>query len=178
MVLVKTIALDAGHGLRTAGKQTPNGIKEWTLNDNVRDKVVELLREYDVRIINIDNDEGITDESLINRKNTYLKNRVDAMVSIHHNSLNGKWNKATGVEIYVDNNATVDDMRLANLVYTRLIKYTGLKGRGIKRANFTVINQNTIPAILCEGGFMDGSSDYRFITSKYGQNMYAKAIAD
>ena len=25
------IALDAGHGLKTSGKQTPDGIKEWTL---------------------------------------------------------------------------------------------------------------------------------------------------
>lgn len=37
------IGLDAGHGLKTAGKQTPDGIKEWTLNDKVRDKVVQLL---------------------------------------------------------------------------------------------------------------------------------------
>ena len=33
------IGLDPGHGLKTAGKQTPTGIKEWTLNDKVCDKV-------------------------------------------------------------------------------------------------------------------------------------------
>ena len=37
------IAFDAGHGLYTAGKQTPDGIKEWTLNDKVRDKIVAML---------------------------------------------------------------------------------------------------------------------------------------
>ena len=42
------IGLDCGHGLKTAGKQTPDKIKEWTLNDKVRDKVVELLKDYDV----------------------------------------------------------------------------------------------------------------------------------
>ena len=35
----KKMTLDAGHGLKTPGKQTPTGIKEWTLNDKVADKV-------------------------------------------------------------------------------------------------------------------------------------------
>ena len=54
------IGLDAGHGLRTAGKQTPDGIKEWTLNDKVRDKVVYYLKDYDVEFIFTDNDEGLS----------------------------------------------------------------------------------------------------------------------
>lgn len=173
-----TIALDAGHGLKTPGKQTPDGIKEWSLNDKVRDKIVVLLSEYDVTIISVDHDEGDTDESLTSRKNRYLNSDVDAFVSIHHNALSGSWNKATGVEVYVDKKATNGDMKLANLIYERLVAYTGLKGRGVKRENFTVIYQNTIPAVLCEGGFMDGTDDYRIITSDKGQTAYAKAIAE
>jgi len=59
-----------------------------------------------------------------------------------------------------------------------LVKYTGLKGRGIKKENFYVINQNVIPAILVEGGFMNGRSDYKIITSDAGQTAYAKAVAE
>lgn len=172
------IALDAGHGLYTSGKQTPDGIKEWTLNDKVRDKVVKLLKLYDVSIINVDNDEGVKDESLASRVNTYRKFGADAFVSIHHNAYTGKWNGATGVEVYVDNNCTAADLKLANAIYTRLVKYTGLKGRGVKRLNFAVINQNSIPAVLVEGGFMDGTSDYKVITSDSGQTAYAKAVAE
>ena len=172
------IALDAGHGLYTAGKQTPDGIKEWFLNDKVRDKVVKYLEDYEVTIINVDNDEGAKDESLTARLNAYVNAGVDAFVSIHHNAYTGTWNGATGVEVYVDNNATDKDIKLADLVYTRLVKYTGLRGRGVKRANFAVINQNKVPAILCEGGFMDGSDDYKVITSDAGQTAYAKAIVE
>jgi N-acetylmuramoyl-L-alanine amidase len=172
------IALDAGHGLYTAGKQTPDGIKEWTLNDKVRDKVVKLLAEYDVSIVNVDNDEGKVDESLTARVNKYINAGVSAFVSIHHNAYTGNWNGATGVEVYVDQNATDKDVELANLIYTRMVKNTGLKGRGVKRADFTVIYQNKVPAVLCEGGFMDGSSDYKLITSAAGQEKYAEAIAD
>ena len=62
--------------LKTAGKQTPDGIKEWTLNDKVRDKVVELLKDYDVEIICTDKDEGNTDESLTTRKLTYINQKI------------------------------------------------------------------------------------------------------
>ena len=48
------IAIDVGHGLNTPGKQTPDGIKEWTLNDKVRDKVVDYLSDYDCEIIHTD----------------------------------------------------------------------------------------------------------------------------
>ena len=172
------IALDAGHGLYTAGKQTPDGIKEWTLNDKVRDKVIAILKDYDVTIINTDNDEGSTDETLSYRVSKYLNAGVDAFVSIHHNALTGNWNNATGVEVFVDNNCTADDLKLANSIYDRMVKYTCLRGRGVKKLNFAVINQNKIPAVLCEGGFMDGTDDYKIITSESGQYHYAKAVAE
>ena len=174
----KVIGIDRGHGLHTGGKRTPDGIKEWTLNDVVADKVVELLANYDVKIIHTDNNEGNVDESLSSRRAMYVNQKVDAFVSIHHNANTGTWNSATGVEIYTDNNPTQQDISLANAIYKNLPNYTGLKGRGIKKANFAVINQNSIPAVLVEGGFMDGTNDYKVITSKEGQLGYAKAIAE
>lgn len=176
--MTKTIALDAGHGLRTSGKQTPDGIKEWTLNDKVRDKVVDFLKEYDVIFIYPDGNEGNTDESLTSRRTMYIRQDVDAVVSIHHNAYTGVWGSATGVEVYVDRKSTAADKELANLIYTRLVKYTGLKGRGVKSANWTVINQNSIPAVLVEGGFMDNKKDHACITSDEGQTSYAKAVAE
>jgi N-acetylmuramoyl-L-alanine amidase len=172
------IGLDAGHGLNTAGKQTPDGIKEWTLNDKVRDKVVDILKDYDVEIVFTDNDEGSVDESLTERRTTYVNAKVDAFVSIHHNAYTGTWNDATGVEIYTDRNFTNADDKLAHLIYKNLPDYTGLKGRGIKRTNWTVINQNKIPAVLVEGGFMDSNNDYKVITSEQGQLGYARAVAE
>lgn len=172
------IGLDAGHGLNTSGKQTPDGIKEWELNDNVRDKVHNILLDYDVVFVDTDNNEGIVDESLGSRVSKYMNEGVEVFVSIHHNAYTGNWNKATGVEVYVDKNATEDDLRLAECIYKRLVAYTGLKGRGIKRENFYVINQNTIPAVLVEGGFMDSTIDYKVITTESGQDAYARAVAE
>lgn len=172
------IGLDAGHGLRTAGKQTPDGIKEWEINDKVRDKEVAILKDYNVDIIHTDNDEGNIDEGLTSRRVMYVNQNVHAFVSNHHNALDGKWGKHKGVEVYVDKNATAEDLRLATLIYEKLVKYTGLEGRGIKRANFTIINQNKIPACLVEGGFMDSTIDHPIITSEKGQEAYARAVAE
>ena len=172
------IGLDAGHGLKTAGKQTPDGIKEWTLNDKVRDKVVSILSAYDCEIIHTDYDEGNNDESLASRLARYRNAGVAAFVSIHHNAFTGTWNNATGVEVFTDINATAKDKQLANAIYSRLAKYTGLRGRGLKSENWYVINQNSIPAVLVEGGFMDSNIDHKVITSDAGQTAYAKAVAE
>ena len=172
------IGLDAGHGLKTKGKETLNGVKEFTLNDKVCDKVTSILKDYECEIIRTDNNEGYIDESLSSRLARYKSKKVDAFVSIHHNAFGDTWNNATGVEVYVDKKATSKDMNLAQSVYDRLVKYTGLKGRGIKKENFYVINQNSIPAILVEGGFMTNTFDCKIITSEAGQTSYAKAVAE
>ncbi len=172
------IGLDPGHGLKTSGKQTPDGIKEWTLNDKVRDKVVKYLADYDCEIIHTDGNEGNKDEKLSDRLSAYINKGCAAFVSIHHNANTGKWNNATGVEVFTDNNPTAKDNALAKCIYTRLVDYTGMKGRGIKKKAFVVINQNRIPAVLVEGGFMDGRADYKIITSDAGQTAYAKAVAE
>lgn len=177
MAAVK-IGLDAGHGLKTSGKQTPDGIKEWTLNDKVRDKVVAILADYDCEIIHTDGNEGKTDETLASRLSAYMKKGCAVFVSIHHNANTGKWNNATGVEVFTDNNPTARDSKLAKCIYDRLVKYTGMKGRGVKKCDFYVINQDKIPAVLVEGGFMDGREDYKYITSDAGQTAYAKAVAE
>lgn len=174
----KIIALDAGHGLNTAGKQTPDGIKEWTLNDKVRDKIVDMLKDYDVKFIFPDNNEGVKDEGNVERRTMYVDYKADAAVSIHHNAYKGTWCTATGVEVYTDRNYTSADNKLANLIYAKLPGYTGLKGRGVKRADFTVIYENAVPAVLVEGGFMDNRKDYAVITSDAGQTAYAKAVAE
>ena len=172
------VALDAGHGLKTAGKQTPDGIKEWTLNDKVCDKIALFLSDYNVVVLRTDNNEGNVDESLSARRKMYVYEDADVFVSIHHNAFTGDWNNATGIEVYTDKNPTENDLKLATLIHDKLSDYTGLRARGVKKANFTVINQNQIPAVLVEGGFMDGRSDYNVITSEKGQESYARAVTE
>ena len=110
------VALDAGHGLYTPGKRTPDGIHEWELNDKVRDYAVEYLSAYQVNIIFPDKNEGKTDESLTSRRAMAINADVDALVSLHHNAFKGVWGNVTGVEVFADKNCTAADKELANLI--------------------------------------------------------------
>ena len=174
------IVLDAGHALTTAGKQTPDGIKEWSLNDAVCDLATEKFKQYGVNVIRTDHNEGQTDESLSARVAEYLAKAAEILcvISVHHNALSATWSSATGIEVYTDNNPTTDDTKLATLIHAKLAAKTGLRARGVKKAAFTVINQNKVTAVLCEGGFMDSTNDYKVITSKAGQQAYADAIVE
>ena len=145
------IVLDGGHALTTAGKQTPDGIKEWSLNDAVCDLATEGLKPYGVDVIRTDHNEGQVDESLSARVAEYLAlgNTILCVISVHHNALSTTWSSATGTEVYTDNNPTADDTKLANLLAAKISAKTGLKNRGVKKAAFTVINQNRVTAVLC-----------------------------
>lgn len=171
-----TASLDAGHGLNTPGKRTPDGIHEWEIVDKIRDCTVADLNGYNIDFLFPDRNEGKVDESLTSRREMSLKG--DVMVSYHANAHLGRWGSANGVEVWVDKNCTAADMELAKLIYNNLVKYTGLKGRGIKKENWAVINQNKVPAVLVEFGFMDNKKDKAFITSEKGQQLCGKAVSD
>ena len=71
---MKIIALSAGHGMYTAGKEiTLNGYaktKEWYLNDRICDRVEELLADYDCKVIRVGDTTGQKDISLADRFKT------------------------------------------------------------------------------------------------------------
>lgn len=173
---MKTLVLDAGHGLTTPGKQTMNGskgvIKEWKMNDNVCNFIEDDLREYDVKIYRTDDRTGKTDIPLQNRVNQCNKYNPDLFISIHHNAGGG-----TGTEVYYHTNGTAEDKKVANLLAPKLATKTGLRNRGVKTEKWAVLTCKAT-AILVEGGFMDTKSDYDIITSEEGQRAYAKAVVE
>lgn len=173
---MKTLVLDAGHGLTTPGKQTMNGskgvIKEWKMNDNVCNFIEEDLREYDVKIYRTDDRTGKTDISLKERVNQCNKYNPDLFISIHHNAGGG-----TGTEVYYHTNGTAEDKKVANLLAPKLATKTGMRNRGVKTEKWAVLTCKAT-AILVEGGFMDTQSDYDIITSEEGQRAYAKAVVE
>ena len=175
----KVLVLDAGHGLNTPGKETYNGskgvIKEWTLNNNVCNKIQSILKDYNVTIYRADDTSGKTDILLSERVKRCNNYNADVFVSIHHNAYSNA--TATGTEVYMHTNGTAEDKKLADLVAPKLAQKTGLKNRGSKKASFAVLGCKAT-AILCEGGFMTTKKDYDVITTDSGQQAYAEAVAE
>ena len=168
----KILVLDAGHGLNTAGKRTLNGsrgvVHEWTMNNNVCNKIANILKDYNVTIYRTDDTTGKTDVSLSERVKRCNNYNPHLFVSIHHNAVGvSSWSTATGVETYWHTYGTASDKKVATLIQGKLASKTGLRNRGVKQAQFAVLGCKS-DAILVEGGFMDGG-DYDYITSDKGQ---------
>lgn len=182
--MAKVIVIDAGHGLKTAGKRTLKSIdkmetKEWTLNDRIADMLEDLLSEYDCKVIRSDDTDGINDVSLDNRVKTANDANADVFISIHHNAgLNGRSGGGTQVYYY---SSKSERKTQAKALYDAVVKRTGLVGnradKVIKKA-FTVIADTKAPAFLLENGFMDSPTDTPIILTEEHAEKTAEGILD
>lgn len=162
------IGLDAGHGLKTSGKEVPSympvlaGTKEWTLNNNVASMIETLLLKYEnVKVIRLDDVTGKVDIPLSERVSKANKNNVDIVISCHHNAgING--GVGGGLEIYRYRNSQKFTKQMQKDLYNSIIEENGNKGNRatpIKEANFYILKYTTAPAVLIEFGFMDSMVD-------------------
>ncbi|MCA0970848.1 N-acetylmuramoyl-L-alanine amidase [Halobacillus litoralis] len=162
----KLVALDDGHGIHTAGKRTPiipelgRSIRENEFNR----AVVRLLKKelersgFDTLLV------ASTDEdvSLKNRVDLANTRRADIYVSIHYNAFDGSFSGSnpSGIEIYVyPGTLNKESGKLANAVGKYLRQGTKQNWRGIKEANFYVLRESMMPAILTENGYMDNKNE-------------------
>ena len=155
------VAIDAGHGINTAGKRTPSGEREWTFNNKVVKAIIDRLNDYqDVQITRLDDPSGKRDVPLKERTDKANKFNADILISCHHNANTGKWGAWTGTETYHYPNST-NGRKLAQSIHPVVVKAYGLRDRGIKSANFHMLRESKMPAILIEGGFMDSTIDIK-----------------
>lgn len=171
------IAVDAGHGLYTAGKRClksidKNETREWTLNNRIATRVVELLSYYQgVETLRLDDTSGKSDIPLSSRAANANKWGADFCLSIHHNAgING----GTGGGMIVFTHTSVSYSDLQKTIYSECIARGGLAGRAIPldKANFEILRRTNCPAILIEYGFMDSITDTPIIlTGAFAENM-------
>lgn len=161
--MVYKISVDAGHGINTAGKRTPDNEREWSFNDKVVDAFIAEIKKYeDVAVLRVDDPTGKTDVPLSTRTKDINAWDADIHISFHHNALlAGGWGNHTGVETFVYSSRPATSVKLAEAVHPALVKAYGLKDRGIKSANLHMVRVTDCPAILVEGGFMDSRIDIK-----------------
>ncbi|PAD39831.1 N-acetylmuramoyl-L-alanine amidase [Terribacillus sp. 7520-G] len=157
------VAVDAGHGGFgvTPGKRTPDGEYEWDFNNKVAKACVSKLKANGVEVIRTDDPTGKTDVGLTSRTNKANNAKADVMISFHHNANKGIWGTHTGTETFTYIGNWPDAERLAREVQNRIVKAYGLRDRGLKKANFAIVRQSEMPAILVEGGYMDSTIDIK-----------------
>lgn len=180
------LALNAGHGLKTAGKRClkkldKNETREWTLNSRICEKIELGLLEYDgYDLIRLDDPTGKTDVALKKRTDSANKYGADFYLSIHHNAgVNG--GSGGGIETYVYTKAGNDSKEWQSELYKALIKHTALKGNrsdGTRKANLHECRESNMPCVLIECGFMDSKTDVPIILTTDFADKVAKACIE
>lgn len=147
------IFIDAGHGGTDPGA-CANGLQEKDLTLAIAKKIREKLAQYEGVQVKLSR-EGDQTLSLAQRTNAANAWGADYLISVHINAGGGQ-----GFESYIYN-GSVGQKTVANqnVIHLEVIKSTGCKDRGKKRANFHMVRESKMPALLTENGFIDNAAD-------------------
>ena len=160
------IAIDAGHGLNTAGKRVdkaldPAQTREWTLNNRVACYIAEAAKQYEkVETLRVDDTTGKKDVSLSARCKASNNWGADVYISCHHNA---GINLGTGGGIVAFSyKEGTKGAEYRDEIYKACIASGGLKGNRsdpTKAKGYYVLANTKAPAVLMEYGFMDSKTD-------------------
>ncbi|WP_257349280.1 N-acetylmuramoyl-L-alanine amidase [Pseudalkalibacillus decolorationis] len=171
---MKTIVLDPGHGGQDTGA-TYRQYREKDFNLEVALLVRNyLLESYSANVLMT----RTTDKTLTLAERTEIANDKNAnfFCSIHHNAAGGR-----GFESYIYSGSVPDSTkRIQDIVHQEVyyaIDQYGVVNRGQKRANFFVLRNTEMDALLLEILFIDNEQDLQLILNDEFVNDVAKAVA-
>lgn len=166
------IFIDPGHGGNDPGA-VANGLKEKDLTL----KIAKYMRNYllanyagvSIRMSR-ENDKTV---SLSARTSDANKWGANAYISIHINAGGG-----TGFESYVYPGVGKATKDLQNAIHGEVMKvFSGFRDRGKKQANFHVLRETKMNAVLTENGFIDTKKDADFLKSEANLRKIGEAHA-
>ena len=194
---IDTIIIDPGHGGHDPGTSSPHG------NGREKDHTLALAHKLSTQLRKRGFKVGLTRSG---DKFLSLQQRVDyankypnaIFISLHFNS--GGGGRAHGIETFTlspkgvahygrglkdsdfrekpGNNNDSANIALATAIHSTVIKNTGRRDRGIRRARYSVITGVKHPAILLEGGFLSHRTEGSLIQRADYQDRLAFSIAE
>jgi len=165
------VVLDAGHGGKDPGARSITGRWEKEFNLSVVKKVQAILRS-EPRIQLLLTREDDTYPSLDDRVNLANSVNADLFLSVHGNSYKPETN---GTETYYYRD---DSLAFANLLHKHAVAATGFKDNKVRKANYKVIRETTMPAVLLEVGYLSHPQNEQLMFQEAFQQKVAAAIAD
>jgi N-acetylmuramoyl-L-alanine amidase len=145
--------IDPGHGGKDPGA-VGNGLKEKDLTLDIAQRIRRILEtEYTGVQVRLTRE---TDTYLDLSERAKLANDwgADFFLSIHINAGGG-----TGWESFRYTSASSRSVAYQNVIHPEVIRATGVTDRGKKAANFAVVRETKMPALLTENLFIDTSRD-------------------
>lgn len=186
------ILIDAGHGIDTPGKRSPDGsFLEYLWNRQVADLVLTGMRlaGYDADLVVTEtNDISLRTRAMrVNRICDRMGASNVLLVSIHANAAgNGKsWMNATGWECHTSPGKTRSD-ELAECFYKsfsaafpeKRMRRDFSDGDSDKESKFYILTKTRCPAVLLENFFYDNRDECAWLLLEGTKWRIAAAIVD
>ena len=164
------VFIDPGHGGYDNGA-VQNGVFEDEINLQIAQKIEAKLKAKGVQVKMSRYDD--TYLSLTERTTMANNWGSDIFVSIHQNSATSS--SANGIETYY-HSSRQDSKELAVEIQNDLIQSTNATNRGVKTANYSVIQTASMPSNLVECGFISNPTEAKNLSSSSYQDKVAEGI--
>jgi N-acetylmuramoyl-L-alanine amidase len=152
---VAKVFIDPGHGGRDPGA-VGNGLEEKDLTLDISLRLARVINEryqgVEVRLSR----KGDTFISLEDRADAANRWGADLVLSIHINAGGG-----TGFESYIHSSRPTTAAKWRHIIHQEVMAELGqeVRDRGMKTANFAILRQTRMPAVLTENLFIDHPED-------------------
>ncbi len=169
-----TIILDPGHGGNDSGAlgiNQKNEEKTYTLK--TANVVKEALENQGTRVFMTRSND--TYVGLAARATLSNSKKADAFISFHYGSA-AQNNSGSGDTTYYYHKNT--SLKLAEAVNSQLKTKINLTNRGVEFGDFEVIRDNTQPALLIEGGYINTKADFNQIKTQTYRKQVASAVTN
>lgn len=163
------IAIDAGHGGNDRGTTGIRGNDEKDLTLQTAELLSGKLKEAGAEVVMTRNSD--TYVSLRKRTSIAHSEGADAFVSLHYDANPDR--SIVGFTTYYTKSA---QQSFAQSINDGLAGSVDLYNRGTQPANYLVLRENQLPAVLIELGFLSNSSEERVLTSSYFREQASQGI--
>lgn len=164
------IFIDPGHGGNDPGA-VANGLREKDLTLKISKKIRDKLAGYKGVQVKMSR---TGDKTLSLKQRTDMANSwgADYVISVHINSASGT--NGAGFESFIYN-GSVGPKTIAsqNVIHPEIVRATGFKDRGKKRADYHMVRETKASSILTENGFINNPAD----ANKLKQDSFLDKIA-
>ena len=167
-----TIVLDPGHGGDDSGAESKKDTFEKNFTLKYAKAIKQQLEKTGARVVMTRS--GDDSKSLGERARLSSKIQADAFISLHFDS-SAQANSGSGVTTYYYNRNK--DGKLADDINSQL-KGLSIGSRGTAQKDLYVLHYNSQPSILIELGYINSTSDYKYINSDKYREQVAQDVTN
>ena len=163
------VVIDPGHGGPDTGAIGPTGVREADVTLEIGRMVQQALERQHVRVVltrTTNTMVGLEDRPDIARREGGI-----VFVSIHANA--SQYASKRGTETYY---GTPESASLAAAIQSEIVQALGEPDRGVRPADFYVIANCPMPAVLIETAFISNPGEERLLRNPATQRRIAEAI--